>query len=124
MDASDKPPDMNDMTEKWGNTSSATAAHQGGRNALEGRSVQRPEASLGGKDPTASPAGTPNERIFVEDRSKALETKVPGASKSSISEELTRKYRSGLAAVGAPEKYVGSSPRGVGISHQWMEAVR
>ena len=115
---------MNDMNEKLENTSSATAGNQDGGNEPEGWSTRPVEPSLGGKDHTVSPAGTPDERILVEDRSKAPATKVPGASKTSISEELTRKYRPGMAARGAPEMHVGNSHIGVGISHQWMGAKR
>ena len=127
MDASDKPPnmnDMNDMNQKWANTSSAIADNQGSGNAPERRSMRPPETSLGGKDHTASPADTPSERFFVEDGSNAPATKVPGSNKLSISEELTRKYRPGLASDGAHDKRAGNSPRGVGVSHQWMEAKR
>ena len=124
MDRSDNPLDMNDMKETWENSSSATTSNQGARNAPEGWSTKPPEASLGGKDHTEGPASTSDERIFVEDGSKAPATKVPGTSKTSISEELTRKYRPGMATCGAPEEHVGNSPTGVGISHQWMEAKR
>ena len=117
-----KPSVMNDMNEKGEHTSSAPAGNQGGRNEPEGRSTRPLEPSQGGKNHTVSPSVTVDERIFVEDGSKAPATKVPGASKASISEELTRKYRPGIAACGVPEKHVGNSPSGVGISHQWMEA--
>ena len=124
MGTSNKPPDMSDMNEKWEHTSSATAGNQGGRNEPEGRSTRPLEPSLGGKNRTVSPAVTADERSFVENGSKAPATKVPGASKAPISEELTRKYRPGMAACGVPEKHVGNSPTGVGISHQRMEAKR
>ena len=118
---SHKPPGMNDMK----NTSSATAGNQGGRNdEPEGRSTRPLEPSLGGKNHTVSPLVTADETILVEDGSKAPATKVRGVSKAPISEELTRKYRPGMAACGVPEKHVGNSPSGVGISHQWMEAKR
>jgi len=121
---SDKSPnmnDMNDMNEKWENTSSASTGNPGGRNESEGRNAGPREPSLGGKDHATSPACTLDERIFVEDGSKAPATKVPGASKAFISEDLTQKNRPGMAACGVPEKHAGNSPTGVGISHQWME---
>ena len=124
MDRSDNPLDMNDMKETWENSSSATAGNPGSGNPPFGSSSPWTATSMGGKDHTANPAGTPKARIFVDDGSKAPATKAPGASKTSISEELTRKYRPGIASVGASEKHVGNSPRGVGISHQRMEAER
>ena len=115
---------MSDMNEKRENTSSATPGNQGGRNEPEGRSTRHLEPSLGGKAHTVSPTVTAGETTLVAEGSKAPATKVPGASKASISEELTRKYRPGMAACGVLEKHVGNSPTGVGISHQWMEAKR
>ncbi len=124
MVTSNKPSDMNDINATPENTSSPAAGNPGGRNEPEGRSTRPLEPSLGGKDHTMSPAGTLDAGIFVEDGSKAPATKVPGTSKTFISEKLTQKYRPGIAACGVPEKHVGNSPTGVGISHQWMEAKR
>ena len=77
--------------------------------------------SLGGKDHTPNPNGAPKARIYVDDGSKPQLTTVPGSSKASISEELTRKYRPGATTENPYEKHVGSRPRGVGISHQSFE---
>jgi hypothetical protein len=82
------------------------------------------EPSLGGKDHTMSPAGTLDAAYFLEDGSKAPGTKVPGTSKTVISEEFTPKCLPGTAAGGVLDNHVGHSPTGVGISHQWMEAKR
>lgn len=121
MDRSDKPLDMNDMKEKWGNSSSGTAGNQSGGNAPRGSISPSPAASMGGKDPTANPVGTPKARTFIEDGSKPPATTLPGSRKPFISEELTWKFRPGAASDGAPEKHVGNLPTGVGISRQWME---
>ncbi|GMR22990.1 MAG: hypothetical protein BMS9Abin37_1379 [Acidobacteriota bacterium] len=121
MTAFNKPFEMNEKRES---TSSATASNHGSGKLPEGRSTRLQEESLGGKDHTVGPAGTPDEKIFVEDGSKVLGTKVPGAIKTSIAEEFTRKYQPGMSAYDAPEEHVGNSPSGVGISHQWMEAKR
>ena len=124
MGTSNKPPDMNDMNEKWEHTSSATVGNQGGRNEPEGRCRRPPEPSLGGKDHTMSPAGTLDARIFVEDGSKTSSQKLPGASEVIVSEQFTPECRPEMAAGGLLESRVGNSPTGVGISHQWMEAKR
>ncbi len=121
MNAFNKPFEMNEKRE---NTSSATASNQRSANVPEGRSTRPPDESLGGKDHTVGPAGTSDEKIFVEDGSKILGPKVLGAIKTPIAEELTRKSRPEMSAYDAPEEHVGNSPSGVGISHQWMEAKR
>ena len=84
MDRSDNPLDMNDMKEIWENGSSATPGNPGSGNPPFGSSSPWTATSMGGKDHTANPAGTPKARILVEDGFTVL----PGSSTEMIRDEL------------------------------------
>ena len=124
MVTSSKPSDMNDISATPENTPFRAAGIPGGLSEPEGLSSRLVAPTLGGKDHTMSPVGTPEPRISVEDGSKTAATNTPGTSKKLISEDLTGKCRPGTATGDLLESHAGNSPTGVGFSHQWMEAKR
>lgn len=121
MDRSNKPFVMNNN----GSSTSATLAELdiAGDRARMPHALS-PEPPLGGKDHTADPADLLPSAIAVDSEPRAGCSKEPGSSKTSISEELTRKFRPEPTADSGLEPPVGNAPSGVGISHQSTERKR